>query len=861
MKKNKFIIGFICVFVFCCFGACSATTYYVDNSHPSASDSNPGTSPDLPFETTTAVSHNSYQPGDRIRFKRGCVWHDQMLKVWLSFGTVENPIVIEDYGTGDKPIIRNLYVDQELKPSVWLWECDHITIQNLDVQIGSVGVTIDGCKNVIVQNCKLGSQSRTNALLVMASNSGTISEYCEIRNNEFVSGYSEPNGYIPPSTEYGDHGVALYNGANYCLVHDNTFRNFHHAAIHLQVRDPEANVEYNKIYNNFITAPNISYGRAFGTGSDRDFACQYNEFFHNTITEVTVVSGIGGNNNIVSYNLFYSMNQWPRPTSDISLAIAITPGWGGDGIAHDNVIGNNLIYDIPHAGIAISVYGAAATNDSIRDNSITNNIMMDCGWAENRGPIALMIYTGTGPSIIENNIIYAAGIDDTINYRDSLADPCFPGMSVDTFNSQNGNLGDTIQNNFKADPLFQLGFHLTSNSPAFNAGKDIGLLADFIGNPILDNPDIGAFELQQYRSDINTDGITDWLDLRLFCADWLAAGPGDIDEDGTIESDDFALLTEHWLAEPLPYPGQATNPYPADGTTDADANTVLSWTAASAFSYDLYFGTTTSPGLIASGLTETNYTPALSPAITYYWRIDSSNTRGATQGNVWSFTTRQPVAPTADFTASPPTGPIDLVVNFTDTSTGDVDSWSWDFGDSTTSTLPNPSHTYNQIGTYTVQLDVSGPAGADTQIKTDYITAEQPAIFSDDYESGGDWDDDNGTVTINSDAAYNGSNGLELKMNAWILKNISTAGYSDIHFKYARETVDYDPNEYLVVEWQDGSTWNQVESTADTNWAEMDFTLPAGADNNADFKIRFSAGGSANDEYAHIDDVEITGTP
>ena len=55
--------------------------------------------------------------------------------------------------------------------------------------------------------------------------------------------------------------------------------------------------------------------------------------------------------------------------------------------------------------------------------------------------------------------------------------------------------------------------------------------------------------------------------------------------------------------------------------------------------------------------------------------------------------------PTADFTSIP----IALTVNFTDTSLG-ATSWSWDFGDGTTSTLQNPSHTYTAAGNYTVAL-------------------------------------------------------------------------------------------------------------------------------------------------------------
>ena len=43
-------------------------------------------------------------------------------------------------------------------------------------------------------------------------------------------------------------------------------------------------------------------------------------------------------------------------------------------------------------------------------------------------------------------------------------------------------------------------------------------------------------------------------------------------------------------------------------------------------------------------------------------------------------------------------------VNFTDTSTENPTSWSWQFGDGTTSTLQNPGHLYTNSGTYTVNL-------------------------------------------------------------------------------------------------------------------------------------------------------------
>jgi serine protease AprX len=80
--------------------------------------------------------------------------------------------------------------------------------------------------------------------------------------------------------------------------------------------------------------------------------------------------------------------------------------------------------------------------------------------------------------------------------------------------------------------------------------------------------------------------------------------------------------------------------------------------------------------------------------------------------------------PVADFVGTPTTGCLPLAVSFTDLSSGDITSWSWDFGDGNTSSLQNPSHTYQNAGAYTVSLTVTGTSGSDTETKTDYISVE-----------------------------------------------------------------------------------------------------------------------------------------
>ncbi len=56
--------------------------------------------------------------------------------------------------------------------------------------------------------------------------------------------------------------------------------------------------------------------------------------------------------------------------------------------------------------------------------------------------------------------------------------------------------------------------------------------------------------------------------------------------------------------------------------------------------------------------------------------------------------------------------------NFMDQSTNDPDTWQWDFGDGTSSTEQNPSHTFTTSGDYTVCLTVSNSAGADSTCQT-----------------------------------------------------------------------------------------------------------------------------------------------
>lgn len=88
--------------------------------------------------------------------------------------------------------------------------------------------------------------------------------------------------------------------------------------------------------------------------------------------------------------------------------------------------------------------------------------------------------------------------------------------------------------------------------------------------------------------------------------------------------------------------------------------------------------------------------------------------------------------PIADFSANKTTVAINETVSFSDESSFAPTSWAWDFGDGTTSTEQNPTHSYAEVGTYTVQLTVENENGSDTEIKENYITVEQGIICASD---------------------------------------------------------------------------------------------------------------------------------
>ncbi|MAB78609.1 MAG: cell surface protein, partial [Planctomycetes bacterium] len=111
----------------------------------------------------------------------------------------------------------------------------------------------------------------------------------------------------------------------------------------------------------------------------------------------------------------------------------------------------------------------------------------------------------------------------------------------------------------------------------------------------------------------------------------------------------------------------------------------------------------------------------------YTVTLDISGAHGTDGITKTDYITVLTPAPVAAFTGTPLTGVSPLTVAFTDTSTGSVTSWAWNFGDGGTSSMQSPGHTYVAPGTYTLILIATGPGGSDSQVESNYVVVGVPA--------------------------------------------------------------------------------------------------------------------------------------
>jgi len=300
-------------------------------------------------------------------------------------------------------------------------------------------------------------------------------------------------------------------------------------------------------------------------------------------------------------------------------------------------------------------------------------------------------YFINGSSVINSNIFsgfwngissehLVGGITHNLFYNigNSISSPSPPiGFGALTTINNNSDSCDTYFNLF-LDPLFESSdstFTILENSPAIDAGDSQYRWKSYL--PFLEDldgtiPDIGAKYFDQGSAIPSAEFVTDVL------------------------SGNFPLITQ--------FTSQSTGPITAynwnfgDNESSSIANPVHVYSTEGVFSVSL---TVTGPGGIDTEV-KTDYITVTTP---HY-------------------------PPEVSFAGSPVSGVSPLDVNFTSSVVNDLDSLRWYFGDGGTSSAANPSHTYQNVGSYSVVLHAYGPYGNDTETKTNYINVIAPNAVS-----------------------------------------------------------------------------------------------------------------------------------
>ena len=133
IKSNNLIFF---IFLFFLSNILNAASYYVDSV--AGADTNNGTSELTPWKNVSKVNLLTLTSGDKIYLKCGSVWNGQQLK-FSGSGSTANPIIVDQYGTGAKPILNgNGLIGEGV---AYIYNQSYIEINNLEITNLPIGAT------------------------------------------------------------------------------------------------------------------------------------------------------------------------------------------------------------------------------------------------------------------------------------------------------------------------------------------------------------------------------------------------------------------------------------------------------------------------------------------------------------------------------------------------------------------------------------------------------------------------------------------------------------------------------------------------------------------------------------------------
>jgi parallel beta-helix repeat protein len=531
MKKLLTIITVLISF------SVNATDYFVSNL--TGSDVNAGTTLCAPWQTIAKVNSSSFNPGDRIFFKRGEEWREQL--TIPSSGTSGNVITFSAYSTGADPIINgadlktgwtarggmtnvwvttatnattyramviiddsiftevaslaavnsageyyiqtagtdSLFVYGATDPDSRVAEVSkrdygilaadnafrhHIKIENIEVRYaggGGIGLYSNGTDHdgyVTIDNCVLYANRLWGAIAKDGFNQ-TVYSNCtaEYNGNGFYAWVSDDNTVQTCSTAHSiqyviasgaeatTDGGAIQNYQGDDWLVENCYSDDDNDAIHIDAGGvaTDAIIRYNKVFRSKVNTPNTP---GIGVGS--------------------LAAGATIN---IYYNLLVNNSSAGFESYTASLGTV-------------NFY-NNTIYNDATSGSEGNIYLIYGNNFVFKNNLIVQA-------RQDGKAIYYQINAGAGSATLDYNNWYQVGPAAYRWHRNGVNYSTIALWRAGSSQDVNSITGDPLMVNVLSDWSLQAG------SPAINAGTNLGLTRDLLGNPIVGLPDIGCYERQ-----------------------------------------------------------------------------------------------------------------------------------------------------------------------------------------------------------------------------------------------------------------------------------------------------------------------------------------------------------------------------
>ncbi len=292
MSCNPSPLFLLLLLLLTCLSSCHEKGYYIDAER--GDDNHTGTSPRKAWKSVARINAQTFEPGDKIFFKRGTSY-DRGVQI-NGDGTAEEPILITAFGKGDAPRFTN-QDDQDLNGNCIQLNGDYQILENLYFhstnpsssmeflsvwKLGGIKINLgaDHCivRNNEVEDCPIGINSYGEHTLITRNHVhdcnrpiwfpywGPLGIRLGMGNQE-VS-WNEIHNYHSMGGEWGGDGGAIeiddgrYPRNNIYIHHNKTSEcmGFCEISYYFDIcqRDTVDCLVENRIYDNIIVAYNES---------------------------------------------------------------------------------------------------------------------------------------------------------------------------------------------------------------------------------------------------------------------------------------------------------------------------------------------------------------------------------------------------------------------------------------------------------------------------------------------------------------------------------------------------------------------------------------------------------------------------